>query len=431
MPLRWRRHFFALAALNVASNLMVPLASLIDGAFLAHLDDLEQLGGVALAAVIFDYVYWSFGFLRMGTTGLVAQASGRGDTLDAARIGVRGLMVAGVAGLVILALSGPLADLGFALLGGEPAVEEAGRGYFAARVLGAPAALGGYVLLGWLLGQGHGRAVLLLSVIGNGTNVLLDYWFVVRLDMGAVGAGQATAAADVATLAVGLALTARQLAPGLRDRAALLDPAALRTLVALNRDILVRTLALVTAFAVFTNLSAGMGTGVLAANALILRVQSTAAWFIDGVAFATESVAGSLFGRGDRDGLSRLLKTAGWTGLAAGLAFGVPCVLAPEAVFGVLSDHPDLIRRAGELAPWLLPVLAFGAPAFVLDGYFIGITSGPVLRTAMLWAVAIGFVPLAVLAWWQQSPHLLWLAMTAFMAARTVTLGVKVPATLP
>ena len=420
-----------LALINVLSNLMVPLAGLIDTAFLGHLDNIRHLAGVSLATVLFNYIYWSFGFLRMGTTGTTAQAMGRGDRQETLTIGLRnGLLALGL-GVVILVLQQPLQTLGFALLSATPGVEASGRIYFQAMIWGAPATLLNYVLLGWFLGQAQGRQVLLLSLVGNGANIVLDYWLIYRWGWESLGAGAATAASQYLMLLVGLGLVSRQVSR--QDVGAiaprLLNPAALRQTFGLNRDILVRTFALVSTFALFTNLSSALGTVVLATNAVLLQVVSLAAYFIDGLAFATESMAGLFHGQGSQAQLATLVKLAGTVSLGLGLAFALVFNLFPQALFGLLTSHRDVLDQIVQYVIWLLPVLGFGSVAYMLDGYFLGLTAGRMLRQSSLTASLVGFGPMAIAAWQLQSSHLLWFALTLFMAARTLTLGWHLPQT--
>ena len=201
---------------------------------------------------------------------------------------------------------------------------------------------------------------------------------------------------------------------------------ALKRIFSLNQDILIRTLALVSTFAVFTNLSAVMGTKVLAGNTLLLQVVTLAAYFIDGIAFATESIAGNLQGKGAKAQLIPLLKTAGSTSLIAGLSFAAVFSLFPQALFGLLTSHADVIAQINSYLWWLFPILGFGSIAYMLDGYFLGLTAGKVLRQSTLIAALIGFAPMAIAAWYWQTNHLLWLALALFMATRSITLSLKI-----
>ncbi len=416
--------FLRLATANIISNLMVPLAGLIDTAFLGHLADIRYLAGVALATVIFNVVYWSFGFLRMGTTGMTAQARGRQDPEELWLILLRGGMIALAFGGLILVLQVPIRDMGFALLNAEPEVKAAGYDFFNGRIWGAPAVLLNLVLMGWFLGREKGRWVIWLSLVGNGSNVGLDYLFIRQFGWASAGAGWATALSQYLMMTAGLLLILRE--GGLRPLGAVVpkvwNPAALKGVFLLNRDIVIRTFALILSFALFTNFSSAMGTPTLAANTLLLQVVTLSAYFIDGIAFATESFAGRFYGSGDHHQLRRLLWIGGGTSVALGLSFALSFVLLPQVLFGLLTSHGAVIEQVQRYVGWLVPVLGIGAIAYMLDGYFLGLTAGRVLRNATVLAAGVGFLPLALVAQSMGSPHMLWLALAGLMTARSATL---------
>ena len=407
---------------------MVPLASLVDVAFLGHLADIRHLAGVAIATVLFNYIYWTFGFLRMGTTGVTAQARGKGETDAVVLTLLRNGAIALVIGIVILLLQQPIREIGFALLKAEPNVLESGRAYYNALIWGAPATLLNFVLLGWFLGKEQGKQVLLLSFANKGANICLDYLFIVRWEQSSAGAGAATAISQYVTLAIALVLVYRELQGQSWQYTTeqIWQLSALKDTFLLNKDILIRTLALVSTFAVFTNLSATMGTTTLAGNTLLLQVVTLAAYFIDGIAFATESIAGNLLGRGDHKQLPSLLRLAGGSSLIAGIIFAVVFCLFPQSLFGLLTNHSTVVEQINNYVWWLFPVLGFGAIAYMLDGYFLGLTAGKILRQSTLIAAFLGFAPMAIAAWYWQTNHLLWLALALFMAARSITLGSKI-----
>ena len=423
-----RRRFLRLTFLNALANLAVPLAGLVDTGMLGHLDELRFLGGVALGAVLFDFVYWSFGFLRMGTTGITAQAVGREDRREVYLSLYRSLLLAVGLAAALLLLQVPLRELGFSLLQGDAGVKAAGRDYFDARIWGAPATLANFALLGWFLGREESGRALAMTVTANAVNVVLDYLFILRLGWQATGAGVATALAQWSMLGVGALLFLRSgQAVGWRWRD-VAERAALASLLRLNRDILVRTLCLVSTFAAFTSLSAALGTAVLAANTILLRLFYLVAYGIDGAAFATESLAGILRGARDPAALRRLVRLAMTTGLLLPVPVLGAALLFPYPIYGLLTDHAEVVDLAARFGPWLVPVLLLGAAAFVYDGLFLGLTAGPALRNAMLLSVGLGFVPAALLAHAEGSNDLLWLAMALFMAARALTLELARPA---
>lgn len=425
----WLREFGRLAIANIVSNLMVPLAGLIDTAFLGHLADIRHLAGVALATILFNFIYWSFGFLRMGTTGLIAQAAGRDDRTEQWRVGIRGLMVALVLGLAILLVQLPLRQAGFAILQADADVLDAGVAFYQGRIWGAPAVLMNYVLLGWFLGLGRGKQVLALAVVGNGANIALDYWMIVRLGWDSYGAGLATALSQYAMLLVGGLLLVRSVPwkQVWQQRLSVWNRRAIGALFRLNRDIMVRTWALLISFGVFTNLSGIMGTETLAVNTLLIQALMLVSYFLDGIAFAAETYAGKFYGQGDRSGLSTLATVGGGLSVGLGVGFAISFIIFPQPLFGLLTNHQTVLNQLDRYVLWLLPVFGFGAIAFMLDGYFLGLTSGTILRNSTVLATLVGFVPLAIMAYLRQSPHGLWLAMTCFMAIRALTLAWAVP----
>lgn len=424
--------FLKLASVNVLSNLMIPLAGLIDVMFLGHLTEIRHLAGVAIATILFNYIYWTFGFLRMGTTGMVAQAIGRKDNQSALVIGLQHGILALILGLTILIFQKPLQILGFAILSATPEVKSSGVDFYNALIWGAPATLINFVLIGWFLGQAQSSKVLLLSAISNCANVLLDYLFIVQWGWSSRGAGLATATSQYLMLIVGTLLYCQTIS--FKQIQALIgqlfDLSAFKSAFMLNGEIIIRTFALISTMAMFSNLSSMLGTEILAANTLLMQVVSLAAYFIDGLAFATESLAGIFQGSGNITSLKQLLQTSVVSSLVIGLMFATAFICAPESLLRLLTNHTEIINNLRSYIPWLLPVLGFGSVAYALDGYFIGLTQGHTLRQAMLKATVIGFIPSAIISWYFHNSHLLWLSMSLFMAARTITLALCVPKTL-
>lgn len=415
------RRFARLAALNVASNLTVPLAGLADTVMLGQLDEVRFLAGVVLASLIFDYLYFGCAFLRMGTTGLVAQAWGRRDVHEVSAHLYRALLLAAAIGALALALRNPLGDAGFRLLAGTVEVEQAGRAYYDARIWGAPATLANLVFVGWFLGRGEAARALLLVAAANLGNIALNWWFIIHLGWAAYGAGIATALAQwiAAGLGICLAISAATRAPW----RIVLDRDELRRLVSLSGHLVLRTLFLITAFAVFTNVSALFGTARLAANGLILRMLSVASYFVDGAAFAGETLAGMAYGSGNRAELRRVLFLTLAAAEVGAACFLLPVLLLPETIYGLLVDHQDVAALAAASNVWLLPVLAFAALAYAFDGFFLGLTRGKLLSRAMAISLVIGFAPAVWAALHYRQEDLLWLGMAGLMAARAGTLG--------
>ena len=424
-PPTFLRQFLKLTAINVLSNVMVPIAGLLDVAFLGHLADIRHLAGVALATVVFNYLYWTFGFLRMSTTGMTAQAIGRGEEEEALLIGLRHGILALLLGAAIVILQVPLRQLGFAMLSAATEVAAAGEAFYNALIWGAPATLINFVIIGWLLGRSQSDRVLILTAVNSGANITLDYWFIVRLDWASTGAGLATALSQYLMLLVGLVMLAQEV-PLKQMRVntqQLWDASALATVWVLNRDILIRTFALISTFAIFTNLGSAFGTVPLTANALLMQVVTLAAYFIDGIAFATESLAGLFWGQGNVSQLKQLVLIAGGLSLCIGVLIAIAVIGYPDPLFGRLTTHSQVLDYLKQYVLWLLPVLGFGSLAYMFDGYFLGLTEGRVLRQATLQAVLLGFMPIAIVAWYRHNNHWLWFALTLFMAVRALALG--------
>lgn len=419
-----QKTFFKLAVPNVITNLTVPLAGLIDMALLGHLPDKTPLAGVALAGLIFDYSYWSFGFLRMGTTGLTAKAFGARDNAESAAIFLRGMILAMCCGLLLLSFQKPLAEFSFWLLSGGDAVENQGRAYFYARIWGAPAALGGYALIGWFLGRQRPAAALIHSVTLYGLNIALDWYFIMVKGWGTRGAGLATMISEYAALVVGLFLASRLWGDHPRLSFAMLkNKEKLTALFKLNGNIMIRTFCLITSFGLFTNVSAQFGAVVLAANALLMKLLGSAAYFIDGFAFALESLVGRYDGEGDKVSVKNALRTAlFWNLVCVGFAVLV-FMVAGRDILELLTIHDEIINQALAWVPLLCLTLLFSGFAYIYDGYFIGLSAGPVLRNGMLVSLLVGMLPGVLVAQIRQEPVWLWSAMIGFMIMRTLTLG--------
>ncbi|MFQ5628400.1 MAG: MATE family efflux transporter, partial [bacterium] len=264
---------------------------------LGHLEDIRFLAGVALSAILFEFVYWTFGFLRMSTTGMTAQAVGRDDQHGLHLILFRSLLLALIFSAIIILAQKLIAWVGFGLLSGTAEVEAAGRDYFFARIWGAPAALCNFVFLGWFLGREKSNYALYMTIVANVANVILDYVFLFVLNLAAFGAGLATMISQYLSLFVAIFLFLKMKGVHFIRWREIVNRRELVKMLKLNVDITIRTFGLISAFAVFMNFSATIGVRILAANAVLLRILDFAAYFIDGAAFATESLGGIFYGQ--------------------------------------------------------------------------------------------------------------------------------------
>ncbi len=418
----------SLAAPIIVSNLSIPLVGAVDTAVVGHLPDPLYIGAVALGAVIFNFLFWGFGFLRMGTTGFVAQAYGVGDGVEVRAIIARALLIAAVLGALLIIAQQPLARIAWWAFEGSPELEALGDDYYRVRIWSAPAALAHYVLLGTLIGLHNTRAALVLQLVLNGTNVVLDLVFVMGFGWGVGGVAAATLIGEYAAAACGLLLLRRNLRtlPGGWQRDHILDSRRIRALLRANRDIFVRTLCLIFAFAYFTAQGTRLGTVVLAANAVLMHLQHFLAYGLDGFAHATEALAGSAHGSGDRRAYRTAVGVATRWALAVAALYVIGYGLIGHWIIDLLTGIEEVRTMAYGLLPWVIVSPLISVWSFQLDGIFVGTTHTREMRNGMIIAVAVYLLAVHTLlpAW---GNHGLWLSLMLLMVARAVTLGMWLP----
>jgi MATE family multidrug resistance protein len=416
------RAILAIAVPIMISNVSTPLLGVVDTAVVGQLPDPAYIGAVALGSLVFNFVFWGFGFLRMGTTGLTAQALGAADALEIRASLGRAVLIALAVGAALIALQWPIGELAFALIEGSPNVEALARDYYDLRIWAAPATLTNYALLGWFIGLGQARVALVLQLVLNLTNMALDAWFVLGLDLGVKGVALGTVIAEVVAAALGLVIAARHLR-GLGGRwnsARLVEGGRMRRTIAVNGDIMIRSAALIVAFGWFMVQGARYGDVTLAANAVLMHFIAVAAFFLDGLAFAAEALVGRAVGAANRAGLSAAARmTTWWAAGVAVLASGFFALAGPAIVDLLTVD--EAVRTAARIyLPWAAVAPLLGVWAFQLDGIFIGATHTAQMRNAMLVSLAIFLA-----AWWALTPfgnHGLWAALLVHYAARAGTL---------
>ena len=313
------------------SNVSTPLIGLVDTAIMGRIPGPEYIGAVAMGGLIFTFVFWAFGFLRMGTTGLTAQALGEGDESELAATLGRALLIGAIVGIMLIVLQWPIGAGAFSLLDASARVEALAGGYFDIRIWAAPATLANYALLGWFVGLGRTDIGLVVQLVLNLTNIVLDALFVLVLDMAVEGVALGSVIAEYLAVVVGLIVAFRYL----RHRnacivlARVLIAERLRRTLAVNRDIMIRSLSLIFVFVWFMAQGASQGDVILAANAVLMQFVSVSAYFLDGLAFAAEALVGRAVGARQRAVFSRAVwLTSVW---ATGVAAAVSIVYA---VFG-------------------------------------------------------------------------------------------------
>lgn len=418
------RNIWSLAWPMMLSNITVPLLGLVDTAVIGHLPSPHYLGAVAVGGMIFSILYWAFGFLRMGTTGLVAQASGRDDGTTVRTLLAQSLILALLIGIALILLRNPLIELALTLMDPAPDVLAEARTYSAIRAFGAPAALCNYALLGWFVGNRNTRIPLVLLTFANLLNMLLDLLFVYGFGMHADGVALGSAIAEWSSLLLGLWFTRRLLRsiPGQWMVEPLRRLKAYGAMIRVNRYLFVRTVTLLLTFAFFTAQGAKQGTDILSANAVLLNFLMLISNALDGFAHATEALSGRTLGKRRLDEFYRTLVSAGIWSLVSALILTLVFALGGNLIISLLTGIDSVREEAARYLPWLVALPLIGIWSFLLDGVFIGTTQVRAMQNTMLFSVLCVFVPI----WWLTQPlanHGLWIAFLSFFAARGVTGG--------
>jgi MATE family multidrug resistance protein len=417
------RAVWAIAGPAIASNLAPAALMLVDTAAIGHTGEVQALGAVALGGSIFGILFWGFGFLRMSTTGFAAQALGAGDRNELGAGMARAALLALALGAALIALQTPLAALAFALLQGSAEVEAQTRAFFDIAIWSAPGVLMVYGVNGWLIGVQDTRASLRLNALMIAINAGLDALFVAGFGWSVQGVAAGTLIASWVAAGVGLGMVRRRLRRlGARPAAAqVFRPAALTRLFRVNRDIFIRTLCQMAAYAFFAAEGARLGDVTVAANAVLNNFIVIMAQTLDGFAHAVEALAGAAIGRRDRAGFDRSVRAAAQWAAGSALAFAAGFALLGGAAVAMLTDLAPVRAAALVYLPWAVAAPLISVWCFLLDGVFIGATRAREMRNAMLAALIVFFAvwAAAVPAW---GNHGLWLALQSFMAARALLL---------
>ncbi|MEM7023025.1 MAG: MATE family efflux transporter [Pseudomonadota bacterium] len=405
----------------IVSNLSIPMLSMVDTAVVGHLPSPHYLGSVALGAVSLNVLYFVFGFLRMGTTGLTAQAFGRSDPIECHAWLARGIVMGLWIGVVLTLLASPIINITIHLSAPGPRVAEGLATYVTIRLLGAPAALVTLVLLGWLLGMQDARGPMALLLVTNGLNMALDLLFVLGFGWAVAGVAWATVCAEYGGLALGLWLARTAL--GAWNWRAIWRPDAFRRLLIVNRDMFVRSLCLEAAFVTFSALSARQGEIILAANAVLLNLHLLSTYGLDGFAHAAEAMVGRRVGAGDAPGLRAAFRANMSLALALSLFMALAFLATGPLAILVLTGIEEVRTAAAIYLPYLIVAPLISVWAFLFDGVFVGATRTVEMRNGMVASLAVFW-----LAAWLLVPslgnHGLWLSFLILMSIRGLWLGV-------
>jgi MATE family multidrug resistance protein len=407
----------ALALPMTLSHVTTPLLGLVDATVIGRLGEAHLLGAVALGAVIFDFVFWSFGSLRMATAGLTAQATGAGNRHEVDVTLARAFLVAAITGLLLILLQWPIAAMAFSMAGASEAVTEALSTYFFIRIWAAPFTLANYVILGSTLGRGRTDLGLLLQVAINVANIVLTMALVLGLDLGIAGAAIGTALAEVLGVGLGI-LVLRRLGsnPLAVTWAEVLNRTAMLQTLAMNRDIMIRNVALILAFSIFSAMGARSGDVTLAANAVLYNMFLIGGYFLDGFATAAETLCGQSIGARDERSFRRAINLSlGWS-LGFGLAVSALFLIAGGPFIDFVSTNPDVRAYARDYLVFAALTPLMGAAAFAFDGIYTGATWTRSMRDLMV----IAFLVYAsiLLAAGDLGNTALWIALLVFLSAR-------------
>ncbi|WP_448216602.1 MATE family efflux transporter [Endozoicomonas sp. 2B-B] len=409
----------------ILSNISVPLLGLVDSGVLGHLSSDIYLAGVAIGSTLFTLLFWAFGFLRMGTTGLVAQALGQDDHQETRQWLAQSILLAVVIGVFLILLYRPLLDIALPLFNAAPQVTEQARIYFTTRILSAPAVLINYAIVGWLIGMHRPKGPMFILVLANVVNIILDLLFVMGLGMATRGAAVATVIADYTSLLLGVWMVSQTLRgmSGSFVRARILNPGSMRRLLLLNRHLFVRTLCLLATQAFFMAQGAQSGSHILAANALLLNMLLLISNGLDGFAHAAEALSGEALGQRKEDRFKQIVRVTGYCSLMCAVLFFLTFSLVGQGIIGLLTDIPAVAETANIYLPWLAAMPLFAVWCYWLDGVFIGAVRTDTMQNTMLVATLIVFLPV----WYvtrDMGNHGLWLAYSAFMLARSAGLAI-------
>ncbi|MBK1870888.1 MATE family efflux transporter [Taklimakanibacter albus] len=423
------RGVLAIAVPIMLSNVTQPIIGIVNAAVIGQLPGAYYIGAITVGALIFNFIYWGFGFLRLGTGGLSAQATGRGDAAELVAVLIRALIIAVIAGVAIILLSPLIGKLTFSLINGSEEVERHAAQYFYIRVFSAPFALMDFCLIGWFVGQGRARVAFLLQIYLNLTNGALSLFFVLGLGMTSDGVALAVLIAEVTAALLGLIIAFGRLKEmGARfERARVFDRAQLIRTFVINRDIMIRTVCLVLVFSWFTARGAQAGDVIVSANAVLMHFFDFAAFLIDGFALATEALVGQAVGARDRQRFNTAIQlTWVWltlTGVAAAalIWFGGPFFI------DLMAANEDVRATARIYLFWVALTPLAGIACFQYDGIFTGATQTADMRNMMLLSMII-----TLIAWWPlelyYANHGLWATMIVFFVSRGILFALRMPA---
>ena len=412
----------------VLANATIPILGAVDTAVVGQLGLAVPIGAVGIGAIIITAIYWLFGFLRMGTTGLTAQAIGSGDSPEASALLVRGVIIGFTAGLILIIAQVPIFLGALQLSPASMEVESLAQKYLQIRVYSAPAAIALFGITGWLIAKEKTRAVLLLQLVLNGINIALDLVFVLKLGWGVEGVAIATLIAEWSGLIFGLWLAREGFNNGYwKNWLQIFDRARLMQMAKVNSDIMIRSILLEISFVSFLFLGSSFDYATLAANQVLIQFLHITAYALDGFAFAAEALVGQALGAKNRPLFRRAVVMTSQWGLGSVILMALAFFVFGNSIINIMTTAQDVRTVGYEYLPWMVIAPLAGAAAWMLDGIFIGATRTADMRNMMFISFCIYLIALAILLPGYGN-HGLWASLIIFSIARGVTLGFKYPA---
>jgi MATE family, multidrug efflux pump len=420
------KQILRLAIPNIISNLAIPILGIVDTALVGHMEGLSHIGAIAIGGMIFNFVYWGFGFLRMGTTGFTAQAYGRKNKNEVIHNLVRALLVALFFAILLLIFQQIILQISFLLISTSADIWEQTTVYFNIRIYAAPATLALYAFHGWFLGMQNARYPLYLTIITNLSNLLLNLFFIKVYHMQSDGIALGTVIAQYIGLFSAIFLFLFSYKNYLRAilKPAIFELTEIKKFFSVNSDIFIRTMALIFTFSFFTAQSAQMGDDILAANSILLQLWMIFSYGIDGFAFAAESIVGKYTGAGDLKKLRQTIRYIFAWGTALGFLFSVSYYFGDVFILKIFTNKEDVLTLCLLYFPWIIIAPLVNSFCYVWDGIYIGATATKAMRNSMLVSTLIIFLPLFYIGRFYYGNHGIWLAMIIFMASRWLLLQV-------
>ena len=395
---------------------------MVDLAMMGHLDDPVYIGAIALGGAIFNLIYLSFGFLRMGTTGFTAQAYGARLKNELTLVLYRSLVVAFLLAIILIALQYPIQWIAFRLLDGSLEVKELAREYFYIRIFAAPATLGLYALHGWFLGMQNAKIPMILAILINSVNILFNFIFIIGLGMKADGVAFASVIAQYSGLLVAvffIMIKYKNYLSGFKTTL-VFQAAAIKKFFVVNSDIFIRTILLILTLTFFTSRSARISDDILAVNTLLFQFFFIFSYFADGFAYAGEALTGKAKGSGNDVMLKKTVQNLFLWGWGASLVFGLLFAIGLKPLLWIMTDNDDIIELAFKFKWWIILLPLASGAAFIWDGIYIGVTASKAMRNTMIASSILVFLPVYFISIDLIQNHGLWLALNLFMASRGV-----------